>query len=124
MTVVSLNLVVIRANCLEQSQRFYEALGLQFARERHGKGVEHLAARVGGALFEIYPLDDRPYSPDVRLGFEVASAEVVVAAVERLGGQVLRTPVDSPWGFRAVVADPDGHRIELIRSPTPVSLDP
>jgi hypothetical protein len=29
------------------------------------------------------------------------------------GTRLVHTPQDSPWGRRAVIADPDGHRIEL-----------
>src|SRR3546814_7493059 len=42
---------------LEAAQRFYEALGLQFRRERHGNGPEHLTAPLGAAVFELYPAD-------------------------------------------------------------------
>ena len=44
-----LNLVVIRAAELERSQRFYEALGLRFSHEQHGRGPE----------FSRHPRDER-----------------------------------------------------------------
>ena len=49
------NLLVLRAADLAASRRFYEALGLEFVVERHGKGPEHLAASLGEFVFELYP---------------------------------------------------------------------
>ena len=46
-----------------------------------------------------------------------ASAEDVDRAVAMLrgaaGAEVILPPTDSEWGRRAIVADPDGHRVEL-----------
>jgi catechol 2,3-dioxygenase-like lactoylglutathione lyase family enzyme len=55
------------------------------------------------------------------LAHNVASAEAVVAAMERLaaaGGVILR-PADAPphGGFRGYVADPDGHAWEVAWNP-------
>lgn len=55
------------------------------------------------------------------LAHNVASAEAVVAAMERLaaaGGAVLR-PANAPphGGFRGYVADPDGHAWEVAWNP-------
>jgi predicted enzyme related to lactoylglutathione lyase len=109
----TLNLVVIRAADLERSQRFYEALGLRFSRERHGSGPEHLAAELGGMVFEIYPRGSGPATVGVRLGFQVASVETAISAVQQLGAEVATPPAAGPWGWRAVVIDPDGLRVEV-----------
>lgn len=109
----TLNLVVIRAAELERSQRFYEALGLRFSREQHGRGPEHLAAELGSLVFEIYPRGNGPDTAGVRLGLQVASVEAAVSAVQQLGVEVATPPADGPWGYRAVIVDPDGHRVEV-----------
>jgi lactoylglutathione lyase len=110
---IKLNLVVIRAAELERSQRFYEALGLQFSREQHGRGPEHLAAVLGSLVFEIYPRGSEPDTAGLRLGFQVASVEAAVSAVQKLGAEVVSAPANGPWGYRAVVVNPDGHRVEV-----------
>ena len=109
-----LNLVVIRATDLERAARFYGALGVQLDREGHGSGTEHLAGRSGSVLLEVYPSADNVGTVDVRLGFCVRSVADAVAAAGEGGGSVLSAPRQSPWGLRAVVRDPDGHRIELV----------
>lgn len=88
------------------------ALGLRFERERHGDGPEHLCAKSGELVFEVYPSRDET-EPHTRLGFEVDDIDRVVRDIEQVGGRVVKAPSASPWGIRAVVEDPDGHRVEL-----------
>ena len=112
---VTLNLVVLYSADLERSARFYEVLGLTFVREQHGSGPEHLACSLGGVVLEFYPQAvSASEGPRVRIGFEVPSVADTVKAVQDNGGRVLTSPRESPWGMRAVIVDPDGHRVELI----------
>jgi predicted enzyme related to lactoylglutathione lyase len=109
-----LNLVVIQSVDDERAARFYSALGLTFTRHRHGSGPEHYACESGPVVFEIYPArDEGDSTTGIRLGFRVASVADTVAALTVAGGTVVSPPKLSPWGLRAVIADPDGHRIEL-----------
>lgn len=110
---VRLNLMVIRVADLEKAQQFYEGLGLQFVRHRHGNGPEHLSAELGEAVFELYPQSQQGSSTRaVRLGFSVPHLDEIVALLP--SEAVHSSPQDSPWGRRAVVIDPDGHKIELV----------
>lgn len=113
---IRLNLVVVRTQDLEVLVRFYERLGLDFQQHRHGEGPRHYACELHGAVFEIYPLGKKQTSADtaVRLGFNLPAIDQKVAVVAETGGVVVREPSDSPWGYRAVVEDPDGRRIELV----------
>jgi lactoylglutathione lyase len=109
-----LNLVVLRCRDLDRAQAFYEALSLSFARHTHGKGPEHLASESGGQVFELYPpANDAASTSSTRVGFAVPSVDATYAAVLNAGGTSISPPKDSPWGRRAVVADPEGHRVEL-----------
>ena len=112
--VAAIRLVVIRVADLERSRRFYEALGVRFNFEQHGAGPEHLAAEMGGVVFEIYPRGTGPTSTGTRIGFRVPSIASVLSAAQTAGAKVLSPPSKSPWGLRAVIADPDEHRIELV----------
>lgn len=102
-----LNLVVLRVADLAVSERFYGVLGLTFTREKHGRGPEHLSAESNGVVLELYPRGERS-TADVRLGFHVPSLAVILSRVAECGGNVV-----SLTDGHAVVADPDGHRIEL-----------
>jgi predicted enzyme related to lactoylglutathione lyase len=110
---VSLNLIVLRCSNLERTACFYGLIGIHFDREQHGAGPEHLAARLNATVLEIYPQDGEPDSVGVRLGFQVISVDAVVEAVRREGGVVLSPPRRGRWGYRAVLADPDGRRVEV-----------
>ena len=112
----ALNLVVLRSTDLERARSFYEHLGLQFTRHRHGSGPEHLSAELGGCVFELYPLSKESASTlGTRIGFSVPSLASVISALSTEPSTIISPPQDSPWGRRAVVTDPDGHRIELVQ---------
>jgi lactoylglutathione lyase len=113
MTEVRLNLVVLRSTDLDRAARFYGLLGINFAREKHGSGPEHLASKLGEVVLEIYPDVSAGQDPRVRIGFDVPSVEDAIKKIRENGSVVLTPPKESPWGLRAVVADPDGHRVEL-----------
>lgn len=114
MSKVRLNIVVIRSSNIEQAAVFYQRLGLSFVKHQHGNGLEHFASEVGGVTFEIYPCTTGTVQTTAtRLGFQVSSVDAVVCELEKHGTFIVSPPVDSVWGRRAVVADPDGHRVEL-----------
>ena len=115
-----LNLVVIRSADLERAEAFYQILGIEFERHRHGKGPEHLAASPykGGYVFEIYPNSEKAGSTKgVRIGFSIDGVDAYIDKLVWAGGKVVEKPHDSEWGRRAVVADPDGHKVELLTPP-------
>ena len=115
MSAPFLNLVVLRAPDIEEAQRFYSLLGLSFTKHAHGSGPQHYAAESGSQVFEIYPQNGADDSTrGVRIGFRVAALDAVVARLAEGGAKIVSAPKDSPWGRRAVVSDPIGHKIELL----------
>lgn len=115
MDAIRLSLIVIRAANPEALAAYYGAIGLRFLKHRHGNGPEHFSAELNdNAVFEIYPLKvgDAPTSA-MRIGFRVTSVEEAFSALILAGGKVSSAPKLGEWGLRAVVDDPEGHRIEL-----------
>jgi predicted enzyme related to lactoylglutathione lyase len=109
-----LSLLVIRSSDIERAAAAYRVLGLDLAKERHGSGPEHYACVLGDCVFEIYPRrGNADTSSVIRLGFRVASVEETVAMWKDHGCKVVTEAQESEWGMRAVLEDPDGHRIEL-----------
>lgn len=105
MSSVELNLVVLRSVDIDRAAQFYQGLGLEFTKHRHGKGPEHCAAEMEGLVFEIYPRSaDGESSAGTRIGFRVAPVEEAVAALEKAGGKLMSPPKDSPWGRRALLS--------------------
>jgi predicted enzyme related to lactoylglutathione lyase len=114
---IALSLVVLRSADMDRALAFYARIGLQFARHRHGNGPEHVAAELSGGVFEIYPHSEGGQSTlGTRIGFRVPSLDDTIAALTEFPGAVVSPPRDSEWGRRAVVADPDGHRVELVQA--------
>lgn len=117
MNNIILNLVVLRSPDVARAVEFYTRLGLEFTRHRHGTGPEHFAAEFPGGVFELYPLaPDGQSTLGTRIGFRVPSLDATIAALTIYPGAVVSPAKDSEWGRRAVIADPDGHRVELLEA--------
>jgi lactoylglutathione lyase len=115
MTKVTLNLVVLRSPDTARAVGFYTRLGLQFQKHRRGTGAEHFAAEMAGSVFEIYRLSpDAASTLGTRIGFAVPSVDAALAAIRDYPGSAVSPAKDSEWGRRAVVVDPDGHKVELL----------
>ncbi len=115
MTKPSLRLLVLRTSGLEQLRRFYECLGVALGPERHGEGPLHYSGQVGNAVLELYPLPEGAGQADAttRVGFAVADLNGVLDTLQAFGANVITPPQQTPWGYRAVVRDPDGRAVEL-----------
>ncbi|BAY86232.1 hypothetical protein NIES267_57380 [Calothrix parasitica NIES-267] len=111
---ITLNLIVIRAEDLNRSKKFYEKLGINFSYEQHGNGEKHLCAMLEGIVLEIYPSSNNIDSSGVRLGFQVSSVDKTIEELQAIETVIVSSPKDSQWGRRAVILDPDGHKIELV----------
>lgn len=116
MNNIALNLVVLRSRDIARAADFYSGLGLRFTLHQHGSGPEHFSAELPGGVFELYPLStDGASTAGTRIGFQVPSVDAAIAALNKYPDAVVTPAKDSEWGRRAVVADPDGHRVELIQ---------
>ncbi|HEV7298934.1 MAG TPA: VOC family protein [Tepidisphaeraceae bacterium] len=111
-----LNLVVLRVSDIDRSAAFYGLLGLTFTKHAHGSGPQHYASESDGFVFELYPATaEQPVSASARIGFTVADVDDATSKLAATpGARVVTAPKDSEWGRRAVVADLDGHRVELV----------
>jgi lactoylglutathione lyase len=109
-----LNLLVLRAEDPGALVRFYEALGLSFHVETHDGGPEHHACVSGGMTLEIYPARQGESSAATRIGFMVGDVVHAYGVAESLGAG-LEAPARMPWGLRAVIVDPAGHKVELVQ---------
>jgi predicted enzyme related to lactoylglutathione lyase len=116
MATSALNLVVIRSSDIDKSAAFYSALGITFSKHSHGNGPEHYASEGDGVTFEIYPeADSAGATTATRLGFKVTDVDALLPILVEKGGLIASPAKDSPWGRRAVVVDPTGHKVELVQ---------
>lgn len=114
-----LNLIVLRARDPDAAARFYSALGLNFSKHRHGNGPEHYAHEMGAVVLEIYPDATSGPTQALRLGFAVEDVAATLALAIAAGATLTTPATESPWGLRAVITDPEGHRIELTQPAQP-----
>jgi predicted enzyme related to lactoylglutathione lyase len=125
MGALAFSFVKIVVADLDAAERFYrEALGLQllgrstapdsdYAQEECFMGVP--GAQTPQLLLIRYLSRPTPAPGEAWTGFDVSNLDETVTAVERGGGKLLLAAHDVPeYGLRvAVVADPEGHMIEL-----------
>ena len=114
---LSLRLLVLRTPNVLTAMRFYASLGFSFKEEQHGKGPIHYSAQLCDGIIEIYPLSEgQTVDTTTRLGFGVEDVEAVTAAAADNGGRVVRDGHQTPWGYVAILADPDGRSVEIYQA--------
>ncbi|MCL3819542.1 VOC family protein [Aeromicrobium wangtongii] len=111
----------------ERSYRFYRALGMDTPGAEAEDGVpEPLVVDVNGFAVTLVPTDGfryvlngRPISPpsasECILTIELTEPSDVDSwhrTVLAAGGTSISAPAVRPWGYTAVVTDPDGHAWE------------
>lgn len=117
--MVHLQLLVIKTHQPEVLAAFYTLLGIEFEYHQHGNGPFHYASKNGLPVMEIYPLPANVVMADnsTRLGFGVAHLDTLITRLQQQHMPILTMPGQSEWGYRAVVQDPDGRKIELTETP-------
>lgn len=111
--------VLLRPADPERSRAFYgEALGLEIYRE-FGTGPERGTVYfLGGGFLEVSGRATGPAADTLQLWLQVADAAAAHEVLLAHGVEVLRPPVQEPWGLIEMwIADPDGHRIVLTQVP-------
>lgn len=114
---MELKLIVLRTADPEKLAGFYSLLGLVFDYHQHGNSVFHYGAKVGTAVFEIYPLAKGQTEPDrhLRLGFGIDKFEEVIALLKAIQVPFAAEPTQTDFGYIAVVLDPDARKVELYK---------
>ncbi|MFG2891419.1 VOC family protein [Streptomyces sp. NPDC048248] len=111
--------VLLRPSDPERSRAFYgEKLGLEIYRE-FGTGPERGTVYfLGGGFLEVSGRSAEPATGTLQLWLQVADAAAAHEELAARGVEVLRPPVQEPWGLIEMwIADPDGHRIVLTQVP-------
>ncbi len=114
---MQLRLLVIRTASLPALAAFYEALGIALEYHRHDGSPMHYSGNVSGTVIEIYPLAKGQEQPDknLRIGFTITEFEAVMEKLQATGVDFVSPPMQTAFGYCAVVTDPDGRKVELYR---------
>ncbi|MBL1096713.1 VOC family protein [Streptomyces coffeae] len=110
---------LLRPTDPERSRAFYgEALGLAVYRE-FGTGPERGTVYfLGGGFLELSGRSDTPPAPGLQLWLQVADAAAAYEELAARDVEVLRPPVQEPWGLVEMwIADPDGLKIVIVEVP-------
>ncbi|MEO3408223.1 VOC family protein [Mucilaginibacter sp. CAU 1740] len=114
---MKLKLLVIRTPDMQRLVDFYMLLGFSFDYHKHGNSPYHYSATVDGTVIEVYPLAKSQVEADIdlRLGFELDDFDKAILLLKEAEAQFISEPVQTDFGFLAVVVDPDGRKLELYR---------
>ena len=107
--MTSINLIVLNCKNLEESIAFYEALGLKFQEEQHGKSPVHYSCQLEKVLLELYPTQEE-VNRNTKLGFRVDNIDEILT---KLPKYVYNQKRDTQYGPMAILKDPDGMWILL-----------
>jgi len=114
---MKLKLLVIRTADMVKLVEFYQLLGFGFAYHKHGNSPYHYSAAVDGTVIEIYPLGKNQTEADskLRLGFELDDFDKAISLLKEAEVEFISEPLQTDFGFMAVVVDPDGRRVEIYK---------
>jgi lactoylglutathione lyase len=114
---MELTVLVIRSAIPEQLAKFYTHFSITFEHHRHGNGPYHYSGHIGPTLLEIYPMAKGQERPDItlRLGLAVDSFDDVINKLNALDTIFHQKPIPSEWGVMAIIADPEGRKVELYK---------
>ena len=101
MSTPQLNLLVVYCSNLITSLEYYESLGLQFVKEKHGKGPVHWSTQIGECIFELYPNNHEAKPRPMRFGLSLNEKDLRV--------DLTANDPEKPL----IVRDPDGNYIHI-----------
>jgi catechol 2,3-dioxygenase-like lactoylglutathione lyase family enzyme len=112
---MDIRLLVVRTGAPQQLSEFYSLLGLSFEYHRHGQSPYHYSTTIGTTILEIYPLAKGQTEADkhLRLGFEIDNFEAIIGTLRQADVHFFNEPAHTDYGYMAVIADPDGRKVEL-----------
>jgi lactoylglutathione lyase len=115
---MKIKLIVIGTGDMSRLVGFYQLLGFAFDYHKHGNSPYHYGASIGEMVLEIYPLTKSQSEADksLRLGFGIDNFETIVQLLKENDVVFASHPIETEFGFMAIVVDPDGRKIELYRN--------
>ena len=112
--------VLLRPTDFERSFRFYaQTLGLHIYREWGAGSMRGVVFFLGGGFLELSGSSDAASSEKVSLWLQVRDVDAIGHELKAAGVEILKPPVDKPWGLREMrIQDPDGVRLVIVEVPT------
>ncbi|KJF70232.1 VOC family protein [Agrobacterium arsenijevicii] len=108
---MSLKFLTLYAKQLDRTVAVYEALGIEFEREKHGDGPIHFSHSTRDLIIEIYPAGSRVVAESMILGFTVTDLATVRNLLLENGVTILKDIDVVDGATRMIFEDPDGRRL-------------
>ena len=114
---MEIRLLVLRTDDMKRLVDVYSLLGFSFVYHKHGDSPYHYSTTIDKTVLEIYPLTKSQIAADksLRLGFGIDNFEQTISALKEMKIPFSMEPTQTDFGFMAIVADPDGRKIELYK---------
>lgn len=104
--------LVFYAEDVDETVRFYTALGLEFKGEQHGAGPRHYCCQLDNLALEIYPADEGDtHCGAEMLGILVDDLDEISLSLKAPEPYIISTSAPFGNGNRCVIRDPDGRKV-------------
>ena len=114
---MEIKLLVLRTSHVKDLQDFYNLLGFHFEYHKHGNSPLHYSALIDTMILEIYPLakNQEEVDKNLRIGFSLDNFDDTIRTLKESNIPFSSEPVQTDYGYMAVVSDPDGRKVELYK---------
>ena len=114
---MDIRLLVLRTSDPKKLADFYSLFGLTFDYHKHGNSPLHYSATIGQTVLEIYPLTKSQTTADknLRLGFGIENFDQIISTLRESQVRFSSEPIQTEFGFMAIISDPDDRKIELYK---------
>lgn len=112
--------IIVYTHNMGESLTFYNELGLEFVRERHGKGPVHYSCFLGKVIFELYPRkpgssrESEPSYGQVRLMIPVSNYVAVHTSMVKQRRVKSATPNCGDGTPRSTLVDPSNILVYIV----------
>lgn len=108
--------VILLVSDMKRSTKFYrDTLGMKLKKQ----SKDWTEFSEGGTVLALHPASRKKIrnNNSMLVGFSVSDFDDVINGLKKKKAKFYKKPKDEPFGWHAIIQDPDGHLISIVRMP-------